>query len=212
MSAKEILNDKWLPTSVPQIKASLIFKCEDVLKSNISYNLQYLEYIMHVEDAENKSQSYSTSVIMKMRYKSFVIVAMGIMESVFISLLEDRKLLPYDYEKKRKKEIQINDKEFEVSYIKRLTNKFQRLSFEEIIELISKNNVLELEDSQCEVLKELKELRNKVHLEKAKNYLESDYNSFDHIIYNKTKKILYEILSNPNITSEKYNLFIEKFK
>lgn len=209
---QEILNDNWLPTSIPQIKASLIFKCEDVLKRNISYNLQYLEYIMHLEDLENKCQNYSTTVIMKMRYKSFVIVAMGIIESIFISLLEDRKLLPYDYEKKHKSEIQISSKKFKVSYIKKLTNKFQRIPFEDVINLISQNNVLQLEDKQREVLKELKKLRNKVHLEKAKNYLESDYNSFDHIIYNKTKKILHEILTNPNITEKNYNQFIEKFK
>ena len=208
----EILHDNWLPTPVKQIKTSLIFRCKDVLKSNISYNIQYLEYIMHINELERKNQNYSTTVVMKMRYKSFVIVAMGIMESIFVSLLEDKKLLPYDYEKKRKKEIQINDKEFKVSYIKQLTNKFQRLPFEEVIELISKNNILELEDNQYEVLKELKKLRNKVHLEKATNYFESDYNSFDHIIYNKTKNILYQILSNPNITIKKYNLFIEKFK
>lgn len=209
---QEILNEKWLPTSVQQIKASLIFKCDDVLKSNISYNLQYLEYLMHMEDLENKSQNYSTWVIMKMRYKSFVVTAMGIIESIFISLLEDKKLLPYDYEKKQKSEIQISDQEFKVSYIKKLTKKFQRLPFDNVIDLIVENNVLKIDDNQYELLKELKTLRNKVHLEKAKNYLESDYNSFDCIIFNRTKNILYEILTNSNITSKRFNQFVEKFK
>lgn len=208
----EMLNENWLPTPINQIRTSLIFKCKDVLKNNISYNLQYLEYIMHIDNVERENKQYSTTVIMKMRYKSFVIVSMGIIESIFISLLEENKLLPYDYRKVQRKEIKIDENNIKVSYIKRKNNKFKRLNFDEIIDLIEKNGVLKIETSNYALLTELKSLRNKVHLEKANSFLESDYNSFDHIIYTKAKYLLYNILKSSNITSNMYNLFLEKFK
>lgn len=208
---KNILNDKWLPTSVNQIKSSLIFECNDVLKSNIAYNLQYLEYIMHLDQLEKENDNYSTSVIMKMRYKSFVIVALGIIESIFISLLETNKLLPYDYRKTNIREEIINENDTRVTYIRRKTTKYKRLNFDEIINLMENNNILNIGNDNYSLLTQLKKLRNKVHLEKANTYIESDYNSFNHIIYNQTKTSLYSVLTSPVVSSPKYNLYLDKF-
>lgn len=202
-----IQSDKWLPTSVQQIKSSLIFKCNDVLKSNIAYNFQYLEYIIHLNELEKKRDDYPTSVIMK--YKSFVITSMGIIESIFISLAEEHKILPYDFSKHNRTEKIINNKDTLITYIRRKKKKFKRINFDELLLLVENNNLLTLESNEYVMLSDLKTLRNKVHLEKASIYLESDYNSFDHNIFNTTKLLLYKILKNDNITSYKYNFYLE---
>lgn len=146
---------------------------------------------------------------MKMRYKCFVVVAMSIIESIFISLLEKQNLILNDCKKINRKETKINSIDTEVSYTRRKIKKFKRLNFDEIILLMKDNNVLNITELDYNTLIELKKLRNKIHLEKAICFIESDYNSFDHIIYSKTKLLLYNILKQSNITDEKYNLFLE---
>lgn len=56
------------------------------VRSNFAYNMQYLEYLQKQIKELNLS-----SVIITMTYKSYIIVAMGIIEMLFASLLKATK-------------------------------------------------------------------------------------------------------------------------
>lgn len=83
--------DKWLPTEIDKIRNSFVFNAKNVLKSNIAYNIQYLQYLYRDIDTRD-----STTVLYRMRYKSFVITGMSVIEAVFMALLKDRKMIPLE--------------------------------------------------------------------------------------------------------------------
>lgn len=49
-------------------------------------------------------------------------------------------------------------------------------------------------------LKRLKDLRNRVHLQKTEGNTDHDYNAFDYSVKNEMSEILHDILTSPKIT------------
>ena len=197
----------WLPTSIDKIIDSFCFDSKMVLKKNLAYNIQYLQFI-----SKNIEEQQTTSVINKMRYKSFIISSMSIIESIFIALLDERNLIPLDeWKETEHKHKEIDDNTVEVRYLKKRSSpKKKKISFDEAIHLVEKNNVLTLNNNMYPVIRFLQELRNKIHLEKAKDINNSDYNSFDNAAYYLTKEVLYNVLNNRVVS--KNNEYIEMFK
>lgn len=79
----------WLPTGIPDIINSFNFDCKEVLKKNLAYNIQYLQYL-----SKNIDEEKTTSVLYMMRYKTFVVTSMSVIEAIFIILLNERNLIP----------------------------------------------------------------------------------------------------------------------
>ena len=203
--------DKWLPTGINQIKNSFSFNAKNVLKSNIAYNIQYLQYL-HRDIHKNES----TTVLYKMRYKSFVVTGMSIIEAVFMALLKDRGLIPLEeWKEVGDHKHQINDDGTMNVIIKRKkVRPFEKkIKFDEAISLIEKNNVLKLNKSSIDVIRRLQDLRNHLHLDKAEDINSSDYNSFNDSIYFIMKLVLYYILSNKIVSNDKsYIEFLKTYK
>ena len=193
--------DKWLPTGVDQIRNSFVFNAKNVLKSNIAYNIQYLQYLYRDIDIRD-----STTVLYRMRYKSFVITGMSVIEAVFMALLKDRKMIPLEEWKEvgDHKHQQIDDETMNVIIKRKKVSPFEKkIKFDEAIALIEKNNVLKLNKSSIDVIRKLQDLRNHLHLDKAEETSWSDYNCFDEKIYFIMKLVLYYILSNKNVSNDK---------
>ena len=203
--------DKWLPTRVDQIRNSFSFNAKNVLKSNIAYNIQYLQYLYR--DISNND---STTVLYKMRYKSFVVTGMSIIEAVFMALLNDKGLIPLEEWKEvgDHKHQMIDDVTMNVIIKrKKVTPFIKKIKFDEAISLIEKNNVLKLNKASIDVIRRLQDLRNHLHLDKAEDINSSDYNSFNDSIYFVMKLVLYYILSNKSVCNDKsYLEFLKPHK
>lgn len=197
----------WLPTSVDNIVNSFNFNSKSVLKKNIAYNIQYLQYIH-----ESINNQITTNVLLKMRYKAFIVTAMSIIEAVFIALLDERNFIPVDEWKEGKHRHKVLDENtIEVTYKKkRTTPKKKSINFDEAIHLIEVNNVLNITKNTYPVLRTLENLRNHLHLNKAKDLIESDYNLFSLRDYETMQILLYHILNNETISlNNGYLKFIE---
>ena len=194
-------NSKWLPTGVNEIINSLVFNDKEVVKKNIAYNIQYLQYL-------NKSikENNVTSNIKHMKIKSFIITGMSIIEAIFISLLRERNLIPLDEWCRGKHSYKkISEEEIEVIYkkIKIKDPKEKKITLDEAIRLVEKNKILNIISQTYPVLQILKDLRNKLHLDKAENCLDSDYLSFDKETFEIMKSVLFHIMHCNNVSKNK---------
>lgn len=187
----------WLPTSVKEIFESFSFDSTTVSKKNIAYNIQYLQFL-----SKNIDEVETTTVLYRMRYKTFIIVSMSIIEAVFIALLEERNLIPYEEWKDGKHhKKQVDDDTIEVSFIrKRIDKKKKKISFDEAIHLIKSNNLLDLTEAHYHLLDFLKDMRNHIHLNKAQELFNSDYNMNNDGSYILIRSLFYKIMSNKIIS------------
>ena len=200
--------EKWLPTGVSEIINSFNFDCkEEVLKKNLAYNIQYLQYL-----SKNIEEEKTTSVLYVMRYKTFVVTSMSVIEAIFVILLNERNLIPIvewkDGQHHRKN---IDENTIEVSFKrKRVNPQKKKIKFDESIYLMETNEVLKSTDPMYSVIRVLQDLRNRLHLDKAKQLMDSDYNSFGEGTYKITKLILYNILNNEIVSKD--NKYIDFLK
>ncbi len=146
------------------------------LLNNICYNLQYLEFL-EKEFAELEV----SSVIDVMLIKSYTLTASSIIEGLFGNLIQQRgwTLSP---ETKQERHI-------------------RKRSFEEKIAIIEeqcrKNNS---DASIFSDIDKLRDLRNRIHLQKSENITDHDYNAFDESVKTEAGRLLYIIL-----TSDKFS-------
>ena len=196
-----MIRKKWFPTPVDEIVDSLVFKSKLVLKKNIAYNIQYLQFL-----SKNIKEEKTTSVLYKMRFKNYLVVAMSIIESIFIALLDERDLIPLEeWKEGTHHKNQIDDNTIEVSFKrKRIAPKKKRIKLDEALSLMKKNNFLNLEEKHFVFLDLFKDSRNYIHLDKAESSFDSDYNRNGVLDYKMINVILFVILNN-NKVSCKYD-------
>ena len=188
---------KWLPTSVEKIKNSFKFESSNVLKKNLAYNIQYLQFL-HKNILEQKT----TTVLYKIRYKMFIINCMAVIEAVFIALLDERNLIPVEeWKDGDHHHRKVNDNLIEIYYNRhRVAPYKKKIKFDEAINLIEKNKVLDITTASFPVIKEIQNLRNHLHLDKAKSSYDTDYNKFDEKQFFAIKLVFYYVMSDKNIS------------
>ena len=166
------------------------------VKSNFGYNMQYLEYLQKQIEELNLF-----SVIITMVYKSYIIVAMGIIEMLFVSLLKatknwktvDKELVlttTSNFQKHGKQELQTVTEIY-----KKVKATDGHMDFESMIHKVEKKGLLNVGQGVYPMLKKLKKLRNRVHLQECSNYTDHDYNNFDSIAFYNMKEILHKIIT-----------------
>lgn len=195
-----ITNEVWLPTGVEKIKNSFKFECSDVLKKNLAYNIQYLQFLL-----KNIEEEETTTVLYRMRYKTFTVISMSIIEAVFIALLEERDLIPIvDWKDGEHKRRTINDNTIEVYFKrKKVAPRKKIITLDEAINLIEKNKILKDEHLYSSAIRLLKDFRNHLHLNKAQDASSSDYNSFTTATYHLSKLVFFNIMSDDSISIDK---------
>lgn len=198
---------EWYPTSLMDIVNSFKFSSTLLIKKNIAYNIQYLQYLNR-----NINEEKTTTVLYRIRYKMFIITSMSIIETIFIALLEERNLIPIEEWKdgEHHKE-KINEDLIKVTFNrKRVAPHKKKIKFDEAINLIMKNEVLGISKDAEFVIRELQNVRNHLHLDKAKSFAESNYNTFNENIFFATKIVLYLLLKSKKISKDtKYIEFLK---
>ena len=199
------MEEKFMPTTVESYRNLLDFKCNYTLKSNIIYNLQYLEYVLN---SIKNNRVYLTSNLMSMNIKSYMICFISIIEAIFFIELKNQNLLKTEeYEKEGKSsDMFYDDRSIKITTTirKKVEPHFPDLTIDRLIKKIEGKHVYPLlEHGTFEKLKFLKNLRNKVHLQIAKEPNDSDYNSFNKKDVNNANEVLLNILEHYSTNDEK---------
>ncbi len=167
------------------------------LSRNIMYSLQYLQYIQNQLDSGK-----FTSVIYIKLYKTYIVEALGIIEALFTCLLKANgkwakdNYLPIIDE--RTNEFIKDGKHYRLQTVllERTDCNVKRLDFETILNKVSQNKLIEINGKAFGVIKNLKALRNKVHLHLAETSDDTDWNSFSKTDYLWARYTLFIIMTN----------------
>ena len=196
--------EKWYPQSVNMYKESIKIPYntseERRMNSNFAYSMQYIEYIEKQIDELKLS-----NVLLTMLYKSYIITGMGIIELLFVYLLKSNGLWNQteweDYA-----EIKANPKVINGDTIKVETKLYRkgslhdmRMDLDSMLKKIEQKSVLTINHDVFPALKQLRELRNRVHLQLGESASDHDFNCIGFEEIQMMRRILYTILTTPEI-------------
>ena len=198
--------DRWYPTSVDTYKRSFNIDTSidnsRALKSNLAYSMQYLEFL-----EKEFSELDVSSVIYTMLIKTYVITGMSILEGLFSNIVK-----AHGWWKTTDLEslgaTQSNETNFSGNSLVVKTELFRKvaplslqMNLDELIKVLSRHHdALQVDHLVYPTLKRLKDLRNRVHLQKTENNTDHDYNAFDPSVKKEMGAILYQILTSPMVT------------
>lgn len=209
--------DRWFPTSIDNLENAMnhgklefenytrtyrdiedgsdeYFKLNS--SKNAAYALQYLEYIQLQLDSLNL-----TTVIEKSLYKTYLLFASAIIEVIFYYILK-RKNLNWKTEWKTEVYypplyetiVNIRYKKKKERQIKLDAPVDSPMSFDNMIDELQENNVLDLSEDEYIYLTRLRQLRNRVHLQANTEGIVTDYYAFDKKEYLLARYMLYRCL------------------
>lgn len=194
--------ERWHPTPVGRFERELsrgAFKgLGKEVRKNIAYSLQYLEFLQLEIDELHLHNIVDTLV-----KKSYIITAMGIIEAVFLHLVKSN-----GYQKKEEwsQETPIHTNVFNEDgvhkkYIITPSIKLKKpieteMDFEFLINKVQDKKLLNLNHQAFPMLKALKRIRNKVHLQIVRYENDTDYMSISIYDYWLMRTLLYLILRN----------------
>lgn len=211
---RELNTGRWYPKSVETFRAMLSIPPyrefnSYVTSKNIAYNLQYLEFLQKQIDELALSE-----VLCKMVIKNYIIIAMGIIEGLFVYLLKSTG----NWNQSQWKIIQKNNIDnskpiiIEGKTLKIRTEVYEKvdnydieMQFDAIISKVKSKNLLELQDNKVyDLIAKYKKLRNKVHLHIAQ--FGTDYSVFDISQQKLIKRLLLVVLANKQFCSDTKNI------
>ena len=195
-------SQRWKPTFVSEFEQALgqgSFRgMNNVLRKNIIYSLQYLQYIQLQLD-----EMHHGFVVERQLWKSYIVISMGIIEGVFYHLLKSsgnqakttwEEILrvstnPYIDEGNVRKKNDI------ITYRELLSAKDARMDFESMIQKVRSKHLLKLPQAAYPYIKELKCIRNKVHLFVCKDDYDTDFSGITETDYRLARFVLYRVLT-----------------
>ena len=209
--------DRWYPNSIDNYSVTFIIDSSiensAALIKNISYNMQYIEFLEKEFDELNVS-----SVIYTMLVKSYVITAMSILEGIFSSIIKSN-----GWWKTTDMEslgvVTANEKRFgdekyviKTEILKKIEPEPLQMNLDEFIKILSRHHdALSIDHLDYPVLKRLKDLRNRIHIQKVSSDTDHDYNAFDYAVLQEMRIILYDVLSSDKICRNKSRIdFLNK--
>ena len=179
--------------------------------SNIQYTLEYLDIL----DAEINSIC-TTDTVMKIYYKNYLVNAMSVIESILFYVLKENNAMPKE-EYREVCKLSMNERKVGEKFLKaetilyEKTNPFdKKIDFENMINRINDKHLMDFTRKKYLTIKNLKLLRNKVHLFISDSYSTSDFNSFSQSEYVWSKYALYAVLTDPSICKDA--TFLKCFK
>lgn len=212
---KQVVN-RWYPTSVDMYKASIKIPNSTPenkrMNSNFAYSMQYIEYIEKQIDELKLS-----NVLLTMLYKTYIITGMGIIELLFVYLLKKNGCWKQT-EWKDYAEVKANPKEINGETIKVETKLYKkvplydmRMDLDSMIKSIEKKHILTINHDVFPALKQLRELRNRVHLQLGEGAYDHNFNCIGFEEIQMMRRILFTILTAPEIcNNENAFQFINK--
>jgi hypothetical protein len=208
--------ERWYPTSVDRyrifIKLDMKIDGSEQLRNNIAYNLQYLEYIQKQQDELKLS-----SVLYVMLCKTYIVSGMGIIEGLFTNLLKSKGLWN-ETTWQSKGRMKSNESIFEGKTIKIETEIFEkvdsyemRMDLDSMIKKVEAKKLLSIEHKNFPILKRLRDLRNRVHLQQTNDRFDTDYHNFSYKEKSEMGNILYTFLTNETFCTLPENSQIFEF-
>ena len=202
--AKNEARNRWYPQSVESYKMSIKIPYDTQenkrLNSNFAYSMQYIEYI----EKQIKELKLS-EVLLTMLYKSYIITGMGITEMLFVYLLKStgnwNKTEWEEYSNFKANPIETDGVTIkaETKLYKKVPPYEMRMDLDSMIKRIEKKHILTIDHNIFPALKKLRELRNLVHLQTGRDAYDHDYNSIGFNEIQMMRRILYAILTTPEI-------------
>ncbi len=202
--------DRWYPTSVDSFRNGFKAMWSDVegyhpLVDNIAYSLQYLQFI----EKELRELELS-NVIYVMLVKTYVITGMSIIEGIFSYIIKSNgwwKMQDEDVMLSTKAQIRNSEGE-EIIVKTEISKKIEpytgKMTLDEMIKCLNKHHsALKIDHIIYPQLNRIRDLRNRVHLQKGEDEKNHDYNAFDFKNKKEMQEILYAILCSPNVTDSR---------
>lgn len=194
--------DKWYPTDIGFYKGFFDvhlkpkFENDQALVSNLAYNMQYLEYL-----EKQMTELNLSSVVETMCQKSYIITGMSIVEGIFVCIVKANnwwKTSCYESAGSTK----ANPKSFggqtyiiQTELLVEVPEYPLQMTLDELINrLDSHHTALGVHHLVYPQLRRLKDLRNRVHLQKNDSPTDHDYNAFNKGVKDEMKSILYQIM------------------
>lgn len=207
--------NRWYPSLVSEFEQDLSYGiCENLnstIRKNISYSLQYLEYI----DLQLNELEFSDALYCMM-YKNYLITAASIIESIFYHILfHHNKIKKQYFDKPKLRDIctftkdgktfvKVEGEKEKYEFPKETVQDFHFL-----IKNVLDGKYLKIDDTQRarSYISYCKELRKRVHLHAFQNPWSSDYHNFTHKEYALVRYILFRILADPIFGRDKQKIF-----
>ncbi|MCQ2462867.1 MAG: hypothetical protein MJ177_05615 [Clostridia bacterium] len=199
--------DRWYPNSVDNYKMAfnkldMTVANSQALKSNLAYSMQYLEYL-----EKQLSEVELSSVLYVMTVKSYVITGMSILEGLFSNIVRSKgwwkmstteSLGTVTANKKRFGEHELIVK---TELCKEVASYEMQMNMDELIKKLENHHeALEVNHLVYPALRRLKDLRNRIHLQKLESETDHDYNAFDLHVKKEMGSILFQILTSNMVT------------
>jgi len=208
--------EKWDATSISSLDSHISFliqeneyiKIKEIhpLKKNISYNLQYLQFLNRVIDDISMS-----NVIYVQNIKSFLVIGSSIIESIFYYLVVssgNRKTVNFkSINKVKSQEYKIDSKVYnnEIEIFEKTTHQLNtQMTFDRLIKIVKSKKLLGEKFKRYAGIKKLRQLRNKIHIHGTEHYFDTDWNNFSNEEYELIKGILFEIFTSKPFKESKY--------
>lgn len=199
--------NRWYPKSVETYKAGIKIPYNTPenqrLNSNFAYSMQYIEYLEKQLDELTLSE-----VLLTMIYKSYIITGMGIIELLFVYLLHSTgnwnksEWAEYCDIVANPKDINGVLTKIETKLYKKVPTYDMRMDLDSMIKKIEKKHILTIDHNVFPALKQLRVLRNRVHLQVGDHAFDHDYNSIGFNEIQMMRRILYSILTAPEICNK----------
>lgn len=209
---------KWWPTTVAELEKALSYGAfkgmPTALRKNIAHSIQYLQYIQLQIDELTLS-----SVVYTQLCKSYIIISMGIIEGVFCHLLKSNGM----YKKEEWGELRevtsntfkddgVETKHVIKTFAKLSLPKDGKMDFESIIAKVRSKHLLKLPQAAYPYIKDLKNIRNKVHLHIGKDAYDTDYNKLSYVEYYLARYTLYKVLTDEVFEPKSQNNTLDSIK
>ena len=193
----------WYPIPVTTLESLLSLKITDgeysyILKKNIAYNLQYLEFLSKLISELSEDM---TSVVYKQNCKIFVVISASIIEGILFNEVFQNDLVTKDEWSLLRKfnstgKIEEFDKDFklETHVYKKVDPRDIEMRAIDMVQKLEAKKLFQNIDYFYKNIRWLIKKRNKIHIQSIEDsYINTDWNNFSSVELYKTKYILLDI-------------------
>lgn len=196
--------DRWKPLMITDIEEDLKKGClkemPKELRKNISYNLQYLEYITFQINELSLNSALKNSLI-----KNYIITGSSIIEAIFYYLIKKnnyctKKDLQIIYSTKANPIKHNNESLVVETNVYKKTDAYEvEMTYDAMIKKIESKKLLSINHNAFPYIKRFKQLRNRVHLQLTESILDTEWWAFSMYDYLLMRYTLYTIINDDNI-------------
>lgn len=201
------IDDRWYPT--PATTYRLAFSKIDTsienstaLKKNLSYSMQYLEFL-----EKEMNELKLSDVLYTMLVKTYVITGMSVLEGLFTNIIKSngwwKKTNLESLGTTQANETKFGDEKYVVKteILKKVPEYETRMDLDAMIQILNHHHeALNVNHLVYPALKRLKNFRNRIHLQMLESNYDHDYNAFDYTVKEEMGAIHYTILTSAMVT------------